>query len=339
MPETGYLALRFFLFSCLIFSTVYGNQYPVERVHSLLNTGISYLINSDYNSAENHFSTLASEFPHLPLGSIYLAAVEIIRGYDYGSGYNEQKINELLSSGKRKAENLLKQDNENPWNKYFLALALGYSAYYNTLKENWISAFTEGAEAMKIFSSCHTDSITFYESHTAIGNYLYWKSRKLESLNWLPFIEDETTEGIKLLQKASEKGIYSRYLAVYSLIWIYIDQKKYTEAAETAEEILKEYPESRLFKQGLARALEETDRREAIQIYYSILYSYSEISIKNEVELKHKIAQQYYNLGEKEPALKLCEEILSKKFEELSAEKDVTARLKRVKVLRNKLLL
>jgi outer membrane protein assembly factor BamD (BamD/ComL family) len=338
MPETGYLALRFlFIYLILLFPQSYPQQYPDSRVHYLLISGIDNLINSEYNSAQSNFKTLRSEFPLLPLGDIYLASVEITRSFDYGVEYNDSLISSLLESGKNKAEILLKEDGKSIWNKYFMGLAEGYSAYYYALNESWISSFSRGLNSVGFFRDC-MGADSFFEAYTAIGTYLYWKSRKLESFNWLPFLRDETDEGIKLLESASTGAVYSRYLAVNSLIWIYIDQDRYQEAAITALNILEKYPESRFFKWALARICEETDKRSSIKIYYDILNSYTEPSLVNEITIKHKIAEQYYLLGENDSALKLCREVLSKNYEAFPGSKSINSRLKRVDELRIKLL-
>jgi uncharacterized protein HemY len=59
---------------------------------------------------------------------------------------------------------------------------------------------------------------------------------------------------------------------------------------------------------------------------------------KNEITLKHIIAQQYLKLGDKKNALKYCDDILSiKNIPEKTAE-ELANRLERVKSLKKEIL-
>ena len=119
--------------------------------------------------------------------------------------------------------------------------------------------------------------------------------------------------GIERLITAIDSSSYNTYLAINSLIWIYIDQENYLAAIQTAEKALIDFPESRSFKWGLARAYEDVDPEHSIDIYFEILNSYpkwKESNQVNETILKHLIAQQYVTTGDEQKATELCKEIL-----------------------------
>lgn len=180
----------------------------------------------------------------------------------------------------------------------------------------------------------------FYEAYTAIGTYKYWRSRRTEFINWLPFVPNEEEAGINYLKISVKHFSYNKFLAMNSLLWIYIDQKKYYEAAATAKEALKEFPNSRLFKWGLARAYQNLDINESIKVYSDLLKSYN--SLKNinrcdKIIIMHNIAQLYDKSGQYENALNLCNEILSiKNLSDYEKEK-LDKRLDRVQALQLKL--
>ena len=162
----------------------------------------------------------------------------------------------------------------------------------------------------------------------------------MEFMNWLPFNNDTREIGIDRLVVAIDSSSYNSYLAINSLIWIYIDQKKYETAIKISDQALSEFPDSRTFKWGLARAYEEINPQKSIELYLEILNSYPssiKYNYKNEITLKHIIAQQYVKLGNKVSALKYCDEILSTKiFPEKTAD-ELTERLARVKSLKMEL--
>ena len=178
----------------------------------------------------------------------------------------------------------------------------------------------------------------FYDAFTAIGNFEYWKSRKAA---WLPFVSDKSSEGIKYIKKAVNNPGYNNYLAVYSLQWIYIDQKKYNDVIKLSEPVIEKYTESRFFKWALARAYEEIDKKKSVKIYYEIINSYLKIdklSKFHEILLKHLIAQQYEQMGEFNKALTLCNEILTIDYNSSWNRDRLDRRIERVKKLKKKIL-
>lgn len=344
MPVTGHLVPYSKIFIIVLFTVsvnIYSQEYPDRNVNNLLRSGIDNIINQNYNQAKTEFETLNDRYPALPLGKIYLAATEIARSYDYGVEYNGDEISKYLNSARDQSENLLNKNHDNIWNHYFLGLAEGYISYYEGLNGSWITSLKEGINSASNFEECLKMNPEFIEAYSGLGNYKYWKSSKTGFLNWLPFVHDDREEGIKYLKRAVEKSSYNNYLAINSLIWIYIDKKNFDSAVHISEKALGEYPKSRFFKWGLARALEDLDRSMAINNYYEILNSYTNLNSMNhynEIILKHLIAQQYEKMGEKQKALKLCDEILGIRNLSDFVKNKLGDRLDRVKELRLKVL-
>ena len=330
------------LFIVLCFSMqAFPQRYPDPQVDSLIETGIGQLIKQDYAGAKITFTALDVRFPLLPAGKIFIAAADIAKSIDYSENISGSTFGDRLAEAQQKAKALLEKNPDNVWYRYFLALAEGYISYYDALNGSWLSAFSKGLGAVSDFNACLKLKPDFYDAYTAVGTYRYWRSRKTSFLNWLPFVGNDEEEGIKDLKLAIDHKTYHRYIAMNSLLWIYIDQKKYRDAKAIAEKALKDYPDSRQFKWGLARAYEGIDLGKSILIYSDILNSYK--SIKginrcNEITLMHIIAQIYNRSGEKEKALNECNEILS--ITDLTEyEKDkLDSRLDRVKQLKNELV-
>jgi len=327
------------LFSILFFliqQTSFTQNYPEPRVDALLKDGIIHIINQDYEGAKIFFQALDDEYSNLPFGKIYLAAVSIAESYDYAEEFHSDFIYNNLEEAKEQSLDLLDEDEENLWYKYFYALSEGYIAYFNAINESWLSAVSTGLNSISAFEECLEIDTAFYESYIAIGTFQYWKSRKSESLSWLPFIDDNKSYGIERLITAIDSSSYNTYLAINSLIWIYIDQENYLDAIQTAEKALIDFPESRLFRWGLARANEDVDPEHSINIYYEIINSYPKWKDSNQVNetiLKHLIAQQYVAIGDEQKAIELCKEILHEgNIPESSMEK-LEDRLERVEDL------
>ena len=314
--------------------------YPDERVDFLLKTGINSIVKQDYDQAKLVFTSLDNEFPNLPLGKIYLAANKIAEAYDYAEEFDEIFILRNLDEAKEQSEELIDTDEAKIWYHYFHALAEGYTAYYYAIRENWFSALSSGVDAMSEFENILVLDENFYEAYIAIGTFEYWKSSKMEFMNWLPFSTDTRKIGIDRLRVAIDSSTYNSYLAINSLSWIYIDQKKYSDAIDISEKALKDFPESRTFKWGMARAYEEINPEKAIKLYFEILNSYppgSKSNYINEITLKHIIAQRYAELGDTQNAIKYCNDILSIKNLPARTTEKLSERIERIKSLKNKL--
>ena len=332
-----FLFLILFLISL---NSAYAQIYPDKSVHKILKSGIELIIDQNYSEAEKLFVQLEKTRKDMPLGKIYIAAVYIAKAYDYQQPYDDEIITKCLSGAKKISERLIESDPTNIWYNYYLALTNGYIAYYDALRESWLQAFSNGLSSVSSFEDCLKLDKDFYEAYIAIGSYKFWRSKKTEFINWLPFVDDEKETGIKYLKNAVKYSGYNSHLAIHSLVWIYIEQEDYKEAIRVAENALVKHPESRIFKWGLARAYESIDTDKSVKLYKDILESYPN-TLKsnkiNEVTLKHIIAQQLVKIKKQDEALQICKEILAiNGYSEFERE-SLGSRLERVRELKESL--
>lgn len=348
MQETGLLEhsklLRLLLFlticMCIFNNPISAQNYPDPKVNSMIWSGIGSLLQQDYDSSFETFRTLTSRYPGLPLGYIYMSAVRIAEAADYEEPFDEQFIESNLEKSEQLSRKLINQDKNNAWNYYYLAISKGYLAYFKALKESYVSAFSEGLSSISSFEKCLAIDSSFYDAYIALGAYKYWKSEKTEYLHWLPFVSDERDYGIKLLNHAVRHKTYNHYLALNSLLWIYVNKKQPSRAVSIARRGLKDYPGSRFFRWGLARALQDIDKRKAISEYYVLLQSVNSLPRNNhynQIVIMHKIAQLYRDLGQRDEALDLCNQIIQTKNLKPYVVKKLEDRMDRVYKLRKEL--
>ncbi len=307
---------------------------------SLLEAGIKQTLDQNYDEAKETFIYLNNKFSGIPLGKIFTATVYVAEAFDYSSPFQTDSINYYIDAARKQSGQLVDEDGRNVWNLYSLAFAEGFHAYFEALNNNWIEAFTNGLNSIDDFQKCLAIDPDFYEAYTAIGTYKYWRSRKTKIASWLTFFPDGEEAGIKYLKLALEHASYTRYFALNSLIWIYIDRKDFSDAEKLAESALKKYPDNRQFKLEYARTLEDSDPQKAIKIYFEVIKSYSRIKNLNrcnQIELKHIIALRYYRIGNYKDAQKLCEEILGIKDLTAYEKEKLKGRLERVKELDEKI--
>jgi len=339
MPETVRL-VRFNIILLFIASLCSAQTYPDSKVDSLLRNGIDLIISQKYNQAKKTFKDLDQKYPEIPFGKIYLAATHIAETADYGLDPESDSIEDKLDEVVDLSERLLDNDEQNIWNNYFMALSLAYKAYFNILTGDYISAFSDGYKSVQYYERCAEIDSDFYESYLALGTYKYWKSAKTNSLSWLPFIKDNREEGIRLLKKTINNFAYNKYLALNSLVWIYIDEKEFQKAEDLSKAALKDYPNSRFFIWGLARAYEDLDTQKAINSYGEILQSLkseNKLFNINYVILNHKIAMLYYRQNKYLKALNLLNQITKVTKLNNYEKKVLNSRLIRVNELREKI--
>ncbi len=344
MRETEHLVLYrigSLLIVAFLTTSLNAQIFPDPEIDMLLKSGITNIINQRFEEAVVDFKKLEKDCPDLPLGKIYLAACKIAEAYDLAEEYDMEFIEENLEEAKIIAEELIEADENKIWHYYYLALAEGYSSYYEAINNNWFSAISSGMNSINAYGICLNIDSTFYEAYIGIGTYEYWMSRSTEFLDGLPFYKDERTIGIEKLKEAIENSSYNSYLAINSLVWIYIEEQNYVGAIEIGQKAVNDFPSSRYFKWGLARAYEDVDPRTSVNIYTELLNSYltdHSTNLINEVVLKHLIAQQYFKIGENEKSLELCEEILAiQHFSEFEISQ-LENRLERVNQLKNAIL-
>lgn len=325
------------LFLSFFGKAIFAQEYPDKNVHNLLIQGIDHIIKQEYSEAQIIFAKLDKNYPDLPLGNIYFSALKIAKSVDYGEPFLEQEIEDHFLKAEQQCKILLKKKNNDLWNNYFYALLKGYTAYFRALKRNYISAFSNGLSALNHYEKCLDIDSSFFESYIALGTYKYWKSEKT---GWIPFVSEEQELGIKYLEKSLNHPSYNYHLGVNSLIWIYLNEDRDNDAIRLSERALKAYPQSRLFKMGLAAAVQRKNNLKALTLYKEVLNSVKQLNIKtryNEITLKHKIAMIYNELGDKKQALEYCDDILRisglSEFETDKLEK----RLERVKKLKKEL--
>lgn len=251
-----------------------GQQLKDPTLHALIMDGIDLTLNQKYSHADSVFRRVAREFPDHPAGYLYQAAVIQSRAMDYELQIDLPAFDSLLLVGIQKAENLIKEEPKSPWGYYFLGTAYGYDSYARVYRGNWFGGTMKGFSSVSEFKKAIALDSTLCDAYAGIGAFYYWRSRRTEWLSWLPFIGDDRAEGLRLLRKALENGLYNRYTTMSMLVTINIDAEAYETADALARRGLERYPTNRMFLWGSATALHKLEKfPEAAQAYERLLQS------------------------------------------------------------------
>lgn len=230
--------------------------------------GIELIMQQKYNRALDHFRLFTVQYPNTPEGYLFQAAVLQTRAIDYRAFQDREQFDSLLALARAAAEAMIERDSNSPWGYYYLGTSLGMESYDRIQRGEYIRGYLKGRSAVSSLEKVLELDSTFYDAYSVLGTYYYWKSRKTEFLDWLPFISDDRGTGIEYLHRAIEHGRYQRFAALSNLLWIYIDANDWQKAEALARTALQRYPEHRIFLQGLAGALNNQGKYvEALAVY------------------------------------------------------------------------
>ena len=255
-------------------SDMYAQHLSDSIHHALISEGIDLTLRQNYEAADSIFKIVSKRFPDHPSGYMYQAAVLQTRSMDFVLPLHREVFDSLLEIAENLSDALISTTPDSPWGYYYLATARGYDAFARVERGDWFGGFRIGLSAASQFKTCIKKDPLFYDAFAGLGTYYYWKSRKIEFLNWLPFISDDRSEGIRLLQQCSKLGSYNRFVALSALVRIFVDAGQFQQSEEAAREALSSYPMNRLFLWGLSGGFWKAGKKqEAAETYATLLNS------------------------------------------------------------------
>jgi tetratricopeptide (TPR) repeat protein len=229
-------------------------------MHLLVLQGINLTWQEKYSEADSVFLRVVREFPDHPAGYVYQAGVALARAMDNEMEVDLAKFDSLIDIGKKKANSMIESGSDRTWGQFFIGTADGSDSYARVYRGDWFGGARKGFASVSSFKDAVRLDSTLYDAYAGIGGFYYWRSRKTEFFNWIPFVGDDRSEGFTLLMKSVEKGTYNRFTALSMLVAIYIDAGMFEKAVTCSREGLKHYPRNRAFLWGLATAFQKSEK-------------------------------------------------------------------------------
>ncbi len=335
----------------LIFLSFFAqsNSQPVsdQTLHQLLLQGIDCSGKQKYSEAKKIFDRCIVQASQHPGGYLNKAILLEVMSLDFETPVPQPEFNTLLEKSEQLSTAMLDKNPKSSEALYYLGMTHSYIAYYKFRDgKNWFSGLQHGFKAAGYLEDCITIDPKAYDAYTGVGTYKYWKSKKMSFLTWTPFVSDERDVGIKMLRKAEQNATYTKAQATNSLMWIFIEEKRYGEAEAAARSELKKYPNNRLFSWGLASTAEKQKKwNVAREAYQTILQSLDgEVPERRyiEIQTRAKIAKMSYELKDYKTAKQECDWVIANShFDTSGFTNDGAERIKRrideVKKIREKL--
>lgn len=293
----------------------YAQRLLEAPLHGLVLEGIELTLNQRHDEADSLFRLVAREYPDHPAGHVYRAGAFQARSIDYKLALDGPEFDSLLAKALESSQRMTEMDPDNPWGYFFLGTTLGYDSYARVYRGDWFGGVMKGMSSVREFRKAVERDSSLLDAYVGIGTYTYWRSRKTEFLHWLPFASDERDQGIALVRKTAEEGIYNRYTALTVLASIELDAGRPAKARELVVEGLRRYPENRIFlwERGEAEMLLHM-YAEAADTYgrlLSILRRGDESNVYNEMVCLLNLARAQTGMGDSTAAFRMVQQALT----------------------------
>ncbi len=284
------------------------------RLHALVLQGIDLTWQQAFHEADTVFQRITDEFPDHPAGFVYRAGLALTAAEDHESLLDRARFDSLLDIGRKKAQAMLASESEAKWGHFFLATADGSDSYARVYRGDWVGGTLKGFAAVGGFERALNLDSSLVDALGGIGAYKYWRSRKTEYFNWLPFVGDARPEAITMLRKTADNGIYNRFTVLSMLSAIYLDAEQHEEAVLCARLGLKQYPTNRTFLWALATVLDKAKKpNDAARAYEDLLASIETDpagNAYNEFVARLNLAESLARIGDAQRASVLLKAVL-----------------------------
>ena len=308
-----------------------------SRVDSLILRGIDLTVSCEFDSALDVFIEVTESCPERVIGTFYQAAALQSKMMDAEMSLWEDEFYTLIGRAIDLGSARIDAGNDDAWNRFYLGSSLTYKGLYQARSGSLVSAFfnaRKGAQYLQM--SVEMDS-TLYDAYLGLGNYKYWSGRFSSIFKWLPWVRDEREEGVRLVQLAVQRGIFSRGMGLNSLGWIEYDRKQFGVALAHFQRGLEMYPRSRFFQWAVADTYYQMALFDRAEKAYDNLLRFIESGWQNdtfnEIVCRYKLMKTTFDADRFASALSQCDEIIGSDLDPRLADR-VKKRLKSTKKYR-----
>lgn len=210
--------------------------------------GKALAFNRQYEDAMQLFKDMEKSYPDSATGLFGQMAVWQIRMFVNEDFKYKKEYEKVEKKFKKFETRMLRVGRVPPWELFVYGGADGMLGFFQGRQGKWLKALSNGLHSMRMFKRLKWEAPDFIDTDLGFGMYKYWRSAFTNEIKFLPFFGDHRNDGIALVKKVSEKGDYTRDIALANLVFIYNHSKKYKEALSIADRIIAMYPRNLLMR-------------------------------------------------------------------------------------------
>ena len=286
---------------CLIVSLEIRAQ--TDSTQQLIIKGIDFASTLQYEKAIKVFDQLIQSEPENPRGYFLKSATYFwIFSTDMHNESVGDTLKELSLQAIDVAENRL-DDNENDIDAlFYLGGSYGTLGRYYGATKSYLKAYWYGQKGKNYLEEVVEKDSTYYDAYLGLGIYHYLADvlpKFVKILSFVLGVEGDKDQGIRELNIAAEKGIYTKTEALFFLGAIYTyREREYEKAIKIFNKLLDKYPDNCGALIHLGRCysfMGECDL--ALQTYYKILNSREESHRIPMTSLHYQMGDVYYKMN------------------------------------------
>jgi tetratricopeptide (TPR) repeat protein len=305
------------ILNLLLFSKSFAQGEITDDVDSTILSGINLLHQEKFKQAIAEFGKIIQKYPDEPVGYFFIAASYQTLIDDYRNENYKQDFEQYVDTAIAKAQLKIDDGSDAAEDHFYLGGSYGYRGIYKSFRGDWWGAFKDARRAKSHLDKALEINPDLYDSYFGLGAYHYWGSIKSRIFWWLPFIGDDREKGIEQYKLAAEKGRYAKDEAKYGLLRVYIEEKRYPEALNLAEELRSINPDDPFVWWMTGQAyigLESWDQ--ATENYQKLLQNFKSspyYDLMAEVECRYWLAYVYYHKTQYEESMEHLGIVLANK--------------------------
>lgn len=289
----------------------FKNEFPSDMNVQII-SGIDELHMGEYGKCLETFKNIQKEHPDHVAGYFFYGAALEWMMVDYRNYSRTEEFKEVINKAIDMGQERVEKNKDDPWAYFFRGAAYGFKALlYSETGSLW-KAYTNSKRCNKDMKRALKLKKDLWDAYYAFGMYHFWKGYYSRHITWLPLIRNSKKRGIKEVRIAMEKGTYVDVEAASSLVRIHFVEKKYKEAIETAETILKDFPDYLYCYWYIADSyIKLEDYSNAIKTLEWIKVYFEGSDLDGSIallEVKYKLGRIYYETDEYQKALEYLEE-------------------------------
>ncbi len=279
-------------------ATFEGRQYPAyiylgaealslspEFVYET-QQGTEMMFKRQYKEGKAHFEHLGVKYRGKgigPVGQVLIWQAMMIENFDFKY---ESQYRVAYKRARQELEEALLVPGDDGWEYFMLAGMLGIDSIHAMRREEYVTAFNRGYEAMKAVTNAKEHAPDFADVYLGDGLFDYWATIISRSSKAVPDTADRRQEGITQMVKVELQGIYLRPAATLALTFTWIEEGQRRRALASALKNQAGYPQNVINNLVLGRVY-----------MYNRMYAEAEAAFGEVIKTAPENQRVHYYLG------------------------------------------